>query len=158
MQAKAAPTYVGARVSDVWTEIKSNPYKTLPQEKVSVSKFFSWGVNLLERSAKRTIAADKILDLTHTLSPTFPIWPGNEPIKLTNKGTFAKIGKGLGVRYLVLGTLLRDTKTKAPVIVARVVDTEVWETKPIPRVVATDDGDRVAIDVLVRARRLPTTS
>jgi len=56
MQAKAAPTYVGARVSDVWTEIKSNPYKTLPQEKVSVSKFFSWGVNLLERSAKRTIA------------------------------------------------------------------------------------------------------
>ena len=42
--------------------------------------------------AKRTIAADKVLDLTHTLSPTFPIWPGNEPIKLTNKGTFAKNG------------------------------------------------------------------
>ena len=42
--------------------------------------------------AKRTIAADHVLDLTHTLSPTFPIWPGNEPIKLTNKGTFAKNG------------------------------------------------------------------
>ena len=42
--------------------------------------------------AKRTIVADKVLDLTHTLSPTFPIWPGNEPIKLTNKGTFAKNG------------------------------------------------------------------
>lgn len=42
--------------------------------------------------AKRTIAADKVLDLTHTLSPTFPIWPNNEPIKLTNKGTFAKDG------------------------------------------------------------------
>lgn len=41
---------------------------------------------------KRVIAADNILDLTHTLSPTFPIWPGNEPIKLTNKGTFAKNG------------------------------------------------------------------
>lgn len=42
--------------------------------------------------AKRTISADNILDLTHTLSPTFPIWPGNEPIKITNKGTFAKNG------------------------------------------------------------------
>ena len=42
--------------------------------------------------AKRTIVADKVLDLTHTLSPTFPIWPGNEPIKITNKGTFAKNG------------------------------------------------------------------
>ncbi|MCI0705435.1 MAG: cyclase family protein [Planctomycetia bacterium] len=42
--------------------------------------------------AKRMIAADKILDLTHTLSPTFPIWPGNEPIKITNKSTFAKSG------------------------------------------------------------------
>jgi kynurenine formamidase len=41
---------------------------------------------------KRTIAADRVLDLTHTLSPTFPIWPGNEPIKLTNKGTVAKDG------------------------------------------------------------------
>jgi kynurenine formamidase len=42
--------------------------------------------------AKRTIAANNVLDLTHTLSPAFPIWPGNEPIKLTNKGTFAKNG------------------------------------------------------------------
>jgi kynurenine formamidase len=42
--------------------------------------------------AKRMIAADHVLDLTHTLSPTFPIWPGNEPIRLTNKGTFAKDG------------------------------------------------------------------
>jgi len=44
------------------------------------------------RGGKRTINADKILDLTHTLSPTFPIWPGNAPIKITNKGTFAKNG------------------------------------------------------------------
>lgn len=42
--------------------------------------------------AKRTIPADKVLDLTHTLSPTFPIWPGNEPIKVTNKITFDKTG------------------------------------------------------------------
>lgn len=42
--------------------------------------------------AKRTIPADHVLDLTHTLSPTFPIWPGNAPIKVTNKSTFAKNG------------------------------------------------------------------
>jgi kynurenine formamidase len=38
------------------------------------------------------IAADKIVDLTHTLSPTFPIWPNNEPIKITNQISFAKTG------------------------------------------------------------------
>jgi kynurenine formamidase len=41
---------------------------------------------------KRVFGADNILDLTHTLSPTFPIWPGNETIKLTNQITFAKTG------------------------------------------------------------------
>ena len=40
----------------------------------------------------RTIAADKVLDLTHTLSPAFPIWPGNAPIKVTNTATPAKDG------------------------------------------------------------------
>jgi len=39
---------------------------------------------------KRTFAADNVLDLTHTLSPTFPIWPGGVPIKITN---FAVVGK-----------------------------------------------------------------
>jgi kynurenine formamidase len=43
-------------------------------------------------ATRRVIAADKVLDLTHTLSPAFPIWPGNEPIKLTNKSTVAKAG------------------------------------------------------------------
>src|SRR5262249_5391958 len=41
---------------------------------------------------KRTLAADNVLDLTHTLSPTFPIWPGNVPIKITNTATVAKDG------------------------------------------------------------------
>ncbi len=40
----------------------------------------------------RTIRAGHVLDLTHTLSPTFPIWPGNEPIALTNKSIFANDG------------------------------------------------------------------
>jgi kynurenine formamidase len=42
------------------------------------------------RGEKRSIAADKVLDLTHILSPTFPIWPGNVPIKVTNTATVAK--------------------------------------------------------------------
>jgi kynurenine formamidase len=45
-------------------------------------------------SAKRTIAAGKVLDLTHALSPAFPIWPGpnNIPIKVTNLAKVAKDG------------------------------------------------------------------
>jgi kynurenine formamidase len=34
----------------------------------------------------------KVLDLTHTLSPAFPIWPGNMPIKITNTAKVAKDG------------------------------------------------------------------
>jgi kynurenine formamidase len=36
-------------------------------------------------AARRQLSADHILDLTHTLRPEFPIWPGNAPLKLTNK-------------------------------------------------------------------------
>jgi len=43
-------------------------------------------------SKKLTISADNVLDLTHPLSPAFPIWPGNLPIKLTNTATVAKDG------------------------------------------------------------------
>jgi kynurenine formamidase len=44
--------------------------------------------------ANRTIAADNVLDLTHALSPTFPIWPSptNFPIKVTNTAAVAKDG------------------------------------------------------------------
>ena len=41
---------------------------------------------------KRAIAATNVLDLTHALSPAFPIWPGNFPIKVTNTTTVAKDG------------------------------------------------------------------
>src|SRR5262245_39710454 len=42
----------------------------------------------------RTIAAANVLDLTHVLSPAFPIWPSpvNFPIKVTNTATVAKDG------------------------------------------------------------------
>jgi kynurenine formamidase len=43
---------------------------------------------------RRAIAADNVLDLTHPLSPAFPIWPSpvNFPIKITNAATVAKDG------------------------------------------------------------------
>jgi kynurenine formamidase len=41
---------------------------------------------------KRVIAASNVLDLTHVLSPAFPIWPGNAPIKVTNTARVAKEG------------------------------------------------------------------
>jgi kynurenine formamidase len=41
---------------------------------------------------KRVLAADNVADLTHALSPAFPIWPGNVPIKVTNTRTLAKDG------------------------------------------------------------------
>lgn len=41
---------------------------------------------------KQAIAAGHVLDLTHPLSPAFPIWPGNVPIKVTNTATVAKQG------------------------------------------------------------------
>lgn len=43
---------------------------------------------------KRSLAAGKVLDLTHPLSPAFPIWPGpkNIPIKITNNATVARDG------------------------------------------------------------------
>ena len=46
------------------------------------------------QGAKRTIAADNVIDLTHTLSPAFPIWPGanNVPIKITNHAKVSKDG------------------------------------------------------------------
>jgi kynurenine formamidase len=41
---------------------------------------------------KRPIAPTHVLDLTHVLSPAFPIWPGIVPIKVTNTATVAKAG------------------------------------------------------------------
>jgi kynurenine formamidase len=44
------------------------------------------------RPTRRSIPADHLIDLTHTLSPTFPIWPGNTPISVTNKSQFRRDG------------------------------------------------------------------
>ena len=46
------------------------------------------------RGARRVIGADNVLDLTHTLSPAFPIFPApaNFPIRITAATTIAKNG------------------------------------------------------------------
>ncbi|MCS7271305.1 MAG: hypothetical protein NZ703_09485, partial [Gemmataceae bacterium] len=41
---------------------------------------------------RRSLPADHIVDLTHTLSPRFPIWPGNEPIVLKVKSQLQRDG------------------------------------------------------------------
>jgi kynurenine formamidase len=50
------------------------------------------GADTAGAGEKRMIAAGKVLDLTHVLSPAFPIWPGNVPIKVTNVAKVAKDG------------------------------------------------------------------
>jgi kynurenine formamidase len=54
--------------------------------------YASRGVASARADEQRTIAATNVLDLTHVLSPAFPIWPGTLPIKVTNTATVAKDG------------------------------------------------------------------
>jgi hypothetical protein len=53
--ALTLPPYVGTRFADVWAEVKSTPYSSLPHTSVSVSRFYGLGVNYLKDSAIRTI-------------------------------------------------------------------------------------------------------
>jgi kynurenine formamidase len=42
--------------------------------------------------APKTLSYRNVADLTHVLSPTFPIWPGNAPIRITPKASVARDG------------------------------------------------------------------
>jgi hypothetical protein len=53
--ALTLPAYTGSRFADVWGEVKSTPYSTLPQTPVSIGRFFGLGVNYLKAAAIRTI-------------------------------------------------------------------------------------------------------
>ena len=39
----------------IWSEISSNPLQTLPQEKISLGKLFTWSENIILKNAKRTL-------------------------------------------------------------------------------------------------------
>ena len=52
---------VPTSLNALWKEVASDPYPELPHDEVSLGRFFSWGVNLLERDARRTI--DEASDL-----------------------------------------------------------------------------------------------
>ena len=56
LSAFASPTtYQGSRFSDVWQQITSDVYTQIPNEEVSLGKFFDFGKDLLARAAVRTV-------------------------------------------------------------------------------------------------------
>lgn len=48
-------TYQGSKAQDVWATIMSDPYKELPSEKVKYKDLFDGAIDLIERSALRTL-------------------------------------------------------------------------------------------------------
>jgi len=56
MKARASEPYVGSRFADVWAQVASDQYTSLPHETVTVGKFFSWTRDKLKDAAIRTIS------------------------------------------------------------------------------------------------------
>src|SRR5215475_14450761 len=56
IKARASEPYVGSRFADVWAQVASDPYTSLPHETVTVGKFFSWTRDKLKDAAIRTIS------------------------------------------------------------------------------------------------------
>jgi hypothetical protein len=48
--------YQGSRFSEVWNTVKSDAYRTLPHQRVSVTSFFGWLENKLLNASKRTLS------------------------------------------------------------------------------------------------------
>ncbi len=51
-----ADTYEGSTFSDVWQAAGENPYSVLPEEKVSLSSFYSFLTDKLQRASERTVS------------------------------------------------------------------------------------------------------
>lgn len=56
--SKDVSPYTGSRFSEVWGVVQAEPYAELPQEKVSLARFFSWTRNKLLEAGKRTVSND----------------------------------------------------------------------------------------------------
>jgi hypothetical protein len=54
--AGAADAYQGSRFADVWSQVESDPYQTLPQDKVVITRFFSGLTDLVLRNSRRTFS------------------------------------------------------------------------------------------------------
>lgn len=54
--ASSDPDYQGSRFSEVWDQIASDPYKTMPHYQVTFSSFFGFLRDKIYESAKRTIS------------------------------------------------------------------------------------------------------
>ena len=54
--APPVPPYRGSSFASVWQQVASDPYQTLPEEKVSVDDFYSAMANHLLVAAKRTLS------------------------------------------------------------------------------------------------------
>ncbi len=104
--------------------------------------------------AKRTLTAGKVLDLTHTLSPAFPIWPGNPPIKVTPTARVAKDGYYANrwelvehhgthldapAHFIADGTTAERLEPSSLVVAAAVIDLREKARKDADAVVTIDD-------------------
>jgi hypothetical protein len=49
------PTYLGSSPMNVWNTVISNPYNTLPSDKISYRQLWDGAISLIERSANRTL-------------------------------------------------------------------------------------------------------
>jgi hypothetical protein len=55
-RARAQEPYTGSRPGDVWAQVTSDPYASLPHHSVTLGSFFSWTTNKLKDAAIRTIS------------------------------------------------------------------------------------------------------
>lgn len=89
----------GSTFSEVWSKVKSDPYSTMPQYKVTYASLFLDGVNMLARSVTRTLNddADLLPRFQKLVHPIGICFAGNWNITEASpySGYFAKGSKGL---------------------------------------------------------------
>ncbi len=92
--------YAGSRFSDVWEQVKSDPYSQLPQDRVSIARFFRGAKDLLLEASSRTLSDqsdvlprfDKLVHPNGVcLSGTWTITAPNRYTGMFRTGTKAQI-------------------------------------------------------------------
>jgi hypothetical protein len=111
--AGAASPYEGSRFADVWAQVDSDPYQTLPQDKVSITRFFSGLTDLVLRNSRRTLsdASDVLPRFNKLLHPNGVCLKGTWNITAESPYTGAF---STGTQALIIArasTALSNTKT-----------------------------------------------